>query len=152
MDYKFELSEQGPQPVLSVRTRTSVSNLPQELGKAYTSIITYLNEIGEKPLDAAFAAYYNMDMEDLDVEMGFPVARVLPGKNEIKPGEIPAGKQVSAMYKGPYAQMEPLYNALTEWMQANGHIPVGICYEFYFNSPMDVPEAELLTKVVFPVK
>lgn len=152
MDYQFELNEQGPQAVLSVRTRTSVGNLPQELGRAYNSIIAYLNEIGEQPADAAFAAYYNMDMEDLDVEMGFPVARVLPGQGEIKPGEIPGGRQVSAMYKGPYAQMEPLYNAMTEWMQANGHIAVGICYEFYYNSPMDVPETELLTKIVFPIK
>lgn len=152
MDYNFEVSEQGVQPVLSVRTRTSVGNLPQELGKAYTSIIAYLSEIGEQPADAAFAAYYNMDMEDLDVEMGFPVTRVITGKEEIKPGEIPAGKRVSAMHKGPYMEMEPLYNAMTEWMNTNGHIPLGICYEFYYNSPMEVPEAELLTKVVFLVK
>ena len=69
MNCKFELTEQPAQPVLSVRTRTSVGNLPQALGKAYGAIIQYLNEIGEQPLEAAFAAYYNMDMEDLDVEI-----------------------------------------------------------------------------------
>jgi len=45
-----------------------------------------LNELGEKPLEAAFAAYYNMDMENLDVEMGFPVAKPLAGRGEIKAG------------------------------------------------------------------
>ncbi len=152
MDYKFELSEQPAQPVLSMRTRTAVGNLPQELGKAYGAIIAYLNEIGEKPVEAAFSAYYNMDMSDLDVEMGFPVSKPLAGKGEIKAGEIPAGKQVSCMYKGPYKKMEPVYNAIMQWINENGYTPTGVAYEFYYNSPMEVPESELLTKVVFPLK
>ncbi|MDO7787360.1 GyrI-like domain-containing protein [Desulforamulus aquiferis] len=152
MDYKFELNEQQAQPVLSMRTRTAVGNLPQELGKAYHTIINYLNELGEKPFEAPFAAYYNMDMEDLDVEMGFPVAKPLPGKGEIKSSEIPAGRQVSCMYKGPYNQMEPVYNAMMQWINENGYAPTGVAYEFYYNSPMEVPESELLTKVVFPIK
>ncbi|RYD03612.1 hypothetical protein N752_18740 [Desulforamulus aquiferis] len=100
MDYKFELNEQQAQPVLSMRTRTAVGNLPQELGKAYHTIINYLNELGEKPFEAPFAAYYNMDMEDLDVEMGFPVAKPLPGKGEIKSSEIPAGSRSHACTRG----------------------------------------------------
>jgi effector-binding domain-containing protein len=112
----------------------------------------YLNEIGEKPFNVPFAAYYNFDMEDLDVEMGFPVPKPLAGKGEIKPGEIPAGKQASCFYRGPYSQMEPVYNAMMQWINENGHKPVGVSYEFYYNSPMDVPESELLTKIMFPVK
>ncbi|MDS1030869.1 GyrI-like domain-containing protein [Bacillota bacterium LX-D] len=152
MDYKFELTEQPAQPVLSMRTRTAVGNLPQELGKAYGAIIQYLNEIGEKPLDAAFAAYYNMDMENLDVEMGFPVAKPLAGIGEIKSSEIPAGKQVSCFYKGPYSQIEPVYNAMMQWIDENGYTPTGVSYEFYYNSPAEVPESKLLTKIVFPLK
>ncbi len=152
MDYKIELTEQTAQPVLSIRTRTAVGNLPRELGKAYQAIIQYLNELGEQPLDAAFAAYHNMDMEDLDVEMGFPVPKPLAGKGEINAGEIPAGKQASCLYKGPYNQMEPVYNAMTEWINKNGYTPMGVAYEFYYNSPLEVPESELLTKVVFPLQ
>lgn len=152
MDYKFELTEQPVQPVLSIRMRTAVGNLPQELGKVYGDIIQYLNEIGEKPLDAAFAAYYNMDMEDLDVEAGFPVPKPLAGKGEIKSGEIPAGKQVSCLFKGPYNQMEPVYNAMMQWINENGYTPTGVAYEFYYNCPAEVLESELLTKIVFPLK
>jgi effector-binding domain-containing protein len=152
MENKFEVTEQPIQPVLSMRLRTSVSNLPQELGKAYGAIIQYLNEIGETPLEAAFAAYYNMDMENLDVEAGFPIPKLIPGKGEINAGEIPAGKQVSCMHKGSYQKMEPVYEAIAKWMQENGHVPTGVSYEFYYNSPMEVSEDELLTKIVFPVK
>lgn len=152
MKFDFEVMQKSAQPVLSMRTRTSVANLPQELGKAYNAIIKYLGEKGLNPAGPAFAAYYNLDMENLDVEMGFPVQEQIDGNSEIKSNEIPAGKQVSCMYKGPYAKMESTYNEMTEWMNENGHIPTGVCYEFYYNSPMDVPENELLTKIVFPVK
>jgi len=153
MDLKFELTEQKAQPVLSIRARTAVGNLPQELGKAYRSIIRYLTELGEQPSEGfAFTAYYNMDMENLDVEMGFPVAKHLPAKGEIKPGEIPAGRQVSCLYKGPYNEMGPVYEAMTKWVAENGYTPTGICYEFYYNSPLEVPESELLTRIMFPLK
>lgn len=66
MNCKFEFSVAKAQPVLSIRKRTALQNLPQELGKAYDTIVQYLNEIGEKPFEAAFAGYYNMDMQDLD--------------------------------------------------------------------------------------
>lgn len=152
MSYKIELSEQVVQPVLSIRRRTSLGNLPQELGKAYGSIIQYLNEIGEQPADAAFTAYYNMDMEDLDVEMGFPVSKQLEGKDEIKAGEIPAGRYVTYMYKGPYSGMVPAYDAMNLFIKEKGLTPTGVSYEFYYNSPMDVPESELLTKIALPIK
>lgn len=152
MDYKFEIKEQQERPVLSVRTRTSARDLPQELGKAYRAIMEYLYEIGEQTEGPAFAAYYNMDMEDLDVEMGFLVPKPIHGRGDIAARAIPAGRQISHMYKGPYADMAPAYEAMTAWMSQNGHIPSGVSYEFYYNSPMDVPESELLTQIMFPVK
>lgn len=152
MDYKIELKEQGIQPVLSIRKTTAMGNLPQEIGKAYESILQYLSEIGEQPVEAAFTAYYNMDMEHLDVEMGFPVSKQLAGREEIKASEIPAGKYAECVYKGPYAEMVPAYDAINQWLGENGLSATGISYEFYYNSPMEVPESELLTKIMFPVK
>lgn len=152
MDYQFEVSEPQARPTLSIRTRTPVSKLPQELGQAYGAIYQYLVEIGEKPADAAYAAYYNLDMQDLDVEIGFLVAKPLPGRAEIQAGEIPGGKQVSVMYKGPYNKMEPVYQAMTAWMAEHDFIPTGVAYELYYNDPSQVPESELLTKIIFPVQ
>jgi len=44
------------------------------------------------------------------------------------------------------------YNEMTDWMQKNQCIPTGVAYEFYLNSPEEVPESELLTKIMFPLK
>lgn len=152
MNNQFELSDQKEQPVISIRKTTTMAGLQQELGQAFKAVIDYLGELDETPTGSVFACYYNLDMEHLDVEMGIPVSKRLAGKGEIKAGSIPAGKQVSAVHKGAYTQMEGVYNAMTEWMKTNGHIPTGVVYEFYLNSPMEVPENELLTRIVFLLK
>jgi len=152
MQYQFVLEEKEAQPTISIRARTPVQNLPQVLGKAYASIITYLNEIGIPPSGAPYVGYFNMDMQDLDIECGLPVAQPAAGNNELKPSEIPAGKQVSCLYTGPYNKIEPAYNAIMDWIPANGHISTGVCYEFYLNDPAETPENELVTKIVFPLK
>jgi effector-binding domain-containing protein len=149
MNDEFKIEETKEQPVLSVKTVTNVADLPAELGKAYGAIIAYLGGIGEQPENAAFSAYYNMDMENLEVEMGFPVAKPLPGKGEILASFIPAGKKAVCLYKGPYSEMAQTYESMMAWMSENAHKPTGVVYEFYYNSPMEVPESELLTKIMF---
>ncbi|HWQ88919.1 MAG TPA: GyrI-like domain-containing protein [Desulfitobacteriaceae bacterium] len=151
MENKIELIETAEQPVLSVRKVTSVTNLPQEIGSAYHIIMAYLGELGEQPVDVPFTAYYNMDMENLEVEMGFPVSKKIAGRGEVISNVIPAGKKVTCLYKGPYKDMIPTYEALNKFIADNGYKPVGIVYEHYYNSPMEVPESDLLTKIVFLV-
>jgi effector-binding domain-containing protein len=152
MSYNIELTDNKEQPTLSVRTRTPMENLQAEMGKAYGAIFAYLGEKGGQPAGAPFAAYYNMDMQDLDVEIGVPVSKPFPGQGTIKESVIPAGRQASCVYKGPYLQIGPAYEALTKWIGENGYVPTGICYEFYLNEPGAVPESELLTKIVFLLK
>lgn len=152
MNYEILLSEQQKQNALSIRTRTKLEELPSKIGEAYGKIMQYLIELGLTPMDAPYTAYYNLDMDDLDVEMGFPVASLLQDKEDIKATIIPAGNYVSCMHKGPYSQMEEPYEAMTKWIQENGHEALGISYEYYYNSPMEVEESELLTKIVMPIK
>lgn len=149
---KIELCEEQVQPVMSIRTRTRLELLPQMIGESYRKIMAYLEEQGEPPAFFPFTAYHNLDMQNLDVEMGFPVNRILPEKDGIKARELPAGKMVTSLYKGPYTGMERPYQEMARWIEANGYIPTGVSYEYYLNSPQDVPERELLTKIVMPVR
>ncbi len=71
MLYKCEIYEQVAQPTLTIRTHTPVAKLPQVLGESYGAIGQYLGRLGETPGGAPFVAYYNMNMEDLDIEVGF---------------------------------------------------------------------------------
>ena len=152
MSYKCEFKEQPAQPVLSVRTTTSVHELPLALGKAYGAIAQYLGELGEQPAGPPFAAYYSMDMQALDVEAGFPVARALPGNVEILAGEIPGGTLATVLHTGPYNQCRAAYEALAQYVKDNGREASGVAYEMYLNDPQQVLPQELQTLVVFPLK
>ena len=152
MNYNCELKEQAAQPALSLRTRTPVQDLPQVIGRAYGAILQYLGELGEYPASAPFAAYYNMDMQDLDVELGFPVAKKLPGKGEIKARQIPGGKFATCLHIGPYSEVGPAYEALSQWVKDNGYEAIGVSYEVYLNDPSQTPPHELRTQIMFPLK
>ena len=152
MTYNCELVEQSPQPILSIRTTTTIKELPQELGKAYGAIGQYLGQLGEQPAGAPYAAYFNWDSKDFDVEIGFPVSGTFSEKDDIKSSEIPGGKLARCLYTGPYNKIEPAYNALTAWVKENGYEATGVAYEFYLNDPGETPQEELMTQIVFPLK
>lgn len=143
--------KQNEQSIISIRTRTSIDQLPQLIGESYNKMSIYLNELNEYLSDVPFVAYHNMDMQDLDVEMGFPVANPIPGKGDIKAGTIPAGMIVFSMNRGPYSKMEPLYKEMAQWIEKNGFEAIGTAYEYYYNDASFL-ETELLTKIVMPVK
>lgn len=152
MPYQITLEEKAVQPTIAIRTRSAVQNLPQVLGKAFGNIMSYLAEIGVQPAGAPYVGYFNTDMQDLDIEIGFPMAQGKGGKDHIIASEIPAGKQVSCLHVGPYNQVGSAYDAMIEWILANGYTASGVSYEFYLNDPEHTPESELLTKIVFPLE
>lgn len=151
MNHKCELYDQSAQPILAIHTHGAVADLPKILGESYDAIMKYLHEIHEEPGGAPFVTYFNLDMQDLDIEIGFPVSKSLPGKDHIISKEMPAGKYASVLHKGPYPEMGAAYEALNRFMVENSIQPSGIVYEFYLNSPMEVPPDELKTQIVFPV-
>jgi effector-binding domain-containing protein len=151
MVYQCELINRPAQPVLSIRTRTPIQNLPQVLGQSYGAIAQYLGTMGQQATGAPFAAYYNMDMQNMDVEIGFPALKV-PGKDNIQAGEIPAGKVVSCLHTGPYEACKAAYEAMEQWMKTNGYEATGVVYEFYLNDPAQTPPEQLQTQIVFPLK
>jgi effector-binding domain-containing protein len=152
MSYHCELKEWSAQPTLAIRTRAAVQDLSRVMGETYGAIAQYLGELGEYPAGPPFAAYHNMDMQDLDVEIGFPVARELPGRGDIQAGHLPQGKVATHLYTGPYSDMESAYDALSRWIEENGYEPTGVAYEFYLSDPEETPPDEHQTQIVFPLK
>ncbi len=151
MEYRCELLDRSSQPTLVIRTRTPARSLPQVVGQAYGAIMAYAGQLGVLPSGAPFVAYYNMDLEDLDMEIGFPFGQKLAGNGQILASEIPGGKSATCLHVGPYDQLGAAYEALQKWMQANGYVPAGVAYEFYLNDPQATPPTALQTRLVFPL-
>jgi len=54
-----------------------------------------------------------MDMSALNVEIGFPTQKPLPGRDRIRPADIPGGREGICQYRGPYTELAPAYEALS---------------------------------------
>ncbi len=152
MSYQCELIQQTLQPTLAVRTRTSAQDLPALVGQTYGAIAAYLGQLGQYPAGPPYAAYYNMDMQDLDVELGFPVAKELPGKDDIKASRIPGGRFAAVLHTGPYDKVSVAYEALARWMTDKGYQATGVAYEVYLNDPGQTKPEDLQTRVMMPLR
>lgn len=152
MSYQIKLLELPDQSTLSIREIHAVQELPQFFSKAYGMIMQYLGKLGQTPTGMPFAAYYNLDMQHLDVEAGFPVGGAFEGQAEVKPGKIPGGKFASTIHVGPYDGVEPAYNALNVWIKQHGYEPTGVAYEYYLNDPSEKPGVIPETEIRLPIK
>ena len=152
MSYEIKLLEMTDQPTLVMRSIMPVGKLPEFFGKAYGGIISYLTEIGDYPAGMPFAAYHNLDMNAMDVEAGFPVARNLEGKGDIRSSLIPGGKFLSTLHIGSYDSLKPAYDAWHNGLSIITLVPTGVAYEYYLNDPSADPSISPETEVRFPLK
>ncbi len=145
------LVDANTQPALVIRETTSIDRLPKVIGDSYGKLEAYMEEMGVLPSGVPFIAYHNMDMQNLEVEIGFPLKDLLPEKNELKLGSIPGGLRVFCMYRGAYDKMEETYGEMSRWIGENGFVPAGPVYEEYYNDP-GFPEDQLLTRIVMLIE
>lgn len=161
MDYECKIEDRAAQPTVAIRTRTPAAKLPEVMGPAYGQIMAYLGSQGAFPAGPPYSGYYNMDMDDLDVEIGMPVAQPLAGQGNVQASKIPAGRVASTVHTGPYDEFGNAYNALEAFMdeqgvegyfrEQDGQGNV-IAYELYLNDPGEVTPEQLRTLILIPLK
>ena len=120
-------------------------------GYTFDKVTKYLDCLSELPGGAPIVCFHNMDLENLDVEIGFPVAKPLSGKDDIIANTLPSRKTVSAIDLGPYEKQDPTLEELFAWIQSNGYEMQGDIYYQYLNDT-ERSENELLTKMILPIK
>ncbi len=152
MPYDCQTYFQEALPVLGIRTHTPVEKLPETLGKCYASIGQYMAELGEEPAGIPYVAYFNMNMQDLDMEVGFTVPKPMPGNGPIQAGTLPNQPVATCTHTGPYPEMRSAYEELTRWVEEKGLEASGTVYEFYLNDPATTPPEALQTQIVFLLK
>jgi effector-binding domain-containing protein len=112
--------------------------------------MNHLNSLHELPGGAPIVCFHNMDLEHLDVEIGFPVATLLTSKEDITVNTIPSQKVVTAIDLGPYEKQDQTLEEIFVWIERNGCKMNGEIYYQYLNDT-ERPENELLTMMIVPV-
>ena len=85
------------------------------------------------------------------VEICWPVSGPAEGSGNIRRYNLPGGRMVHAVHRGPYETCEPTYLAVFSWMKEQGLSVRGPIREIYPNDPMEVPPEEILTEIFIPV-
>lgn len=151
MSLAFSIVDREAQPVLSIQTRTSMRDLPEVILQSLASVGETLAERRLQPSGPAFVAYYNLDMHDMLVEIGFPVASAIKSENPVQMRVIPGGPVGMCKYIGSYQELATVYQQLSAYIESQGREPTGVSYEFYINDPSSTPPNELETHIVFPL-
>jgi len=148
----LEVKDFDEKLALMIRKNTPVKDMPMVLGDCYREIIQYIQEMKAKEPIESFVIYYNMDMSNLEIDVGFTVPERLPGRGHIKMSSIPEGKYAVALHEGPYENLSDTYNELTAYVKEKEFEVDSWVYEVYLNSPMDNPDEPLRTMIYFPLK
>ncbi len=144
--------ERPARPTMAVRLRVPAQDMTLPLADAFGAVRQCLNELGEEPVGPAYVAYPSMGRQNLDVEMGFPVARPLRNKGGVKASEIPAGKYATCLHAGPYGGIDAAYAALSRWLAANGQQTTGAAYEMLLTDPLTTPAPAMEIQILLRLK
>ena len=155
MNYDVHVKQALPQAVVTERCHARLV----ELGKVMHATLAKVAASVE-PIDAAqgapFAVYYNEPFkpEDIDVEMGLPVApdaKVAETKG-VHRRELPGGPVAYTRHVGPYRSIGAAYEALHAWVEEHGHTRTGPPREIYLVGPGEgVNPDEYRTEIEVPI-
>jgi effector-binding domain-containing protein len=146
-----ELVTLAPRLVLVMQFRSTAAELPRGFFHRYALMTRHALQHGQAPASPPFAMYENNDGNAADVEAGFTIESGIDGDGGMLVKRLPGGTVASLIHRGAYADIEPSYFQLLEWMHENGLQRAGRFMEVYLNSPIDTPESELLTQIMVPV-
>ena len=148
----MEIRTVEDQDIAAIRVQTPIEKLSEHMGACYGEVMQCVASQNVQPAGPPFAIYHNMDMSNLDVEIGFPVTSKIESSGRVKAGSIPGGKVAVETHVGPYDTIGDAYNRLTAFVKEKGLEVNNFSYEYYLNDPGETPPEELQTEIYFPVK
>lgn len=149
---KINIEEFGKRYVLTIsKTINYHKEFNAFLQEAFIKLHAALKEQEMYPYNSPFLGIYNDDLENLEVEVGFDVARLLESSDEIKSYEMYPQCFVSALDKGSYAKHGAIIDELNAFIKAN-ELTKGVGIYYHFLNGHGVNEDDLLTKIFIPVE
>jgi effector-binding domain-containing protein len=154
MEYDVSVRDVVAQPIVSIRTHTSLARMAEFMGSAYGELFQLMGRQGVPPAGPPFAVYHDPEFkeDDIDVEAGVPVAEPVASVGRVVGGELRAGPVAFTHHLGPYEEIGGAYSALTAWVQAKGREIDGPPREFYIVGVGQAEPSGYRTEVQFPIR
>ena len=154
-----EVRELTPHPAAAVRMRAQTSELPSLFDHHLPAIAERLADMGLEPAGPPYARYHVYGPNEVDVEIGIPTSAPLPNvrplgeasEGEMGNSELPGGSVAVTVHQGPYSGLHGTYQALQEWLRAQGREGAPGPWETYLDDPTDLDESLVRTEICWPV-
>lgn len=116
-----EFKERDEIPYVAIRKVVPMREIAQRVPPLIPQIYEWLDRRGHDPAGPLFFRYLHIDDgNQLDLEVGVPLAEKIDGDDRIRPGSFPAGRYAVARYKGTYDGLPQAWSAFEEWREREG--------------------------------
>jgi effector-binding domain-containing protein len=148
MVYEIEIRELPSVTVATVREHVSMAVIGKAIGEAFGEVAEAVQAAGASITGMPFAIYHDVDPVEVEVELGFPVDRILD-IGRVHGASLPGRRVVTTVHAGPYDEVVEAYAALSAWIDEHDERQSGPPREIYLNEPSEgvVP----LTEVQIPL-
>lgn len=108
-----------------------------------------LKAAGAEVRSAPYARYHSFTKDEADVEIGFEVAAPVETQ-AVEMATLAAGREAVATHHGAYQDIPKTFAALEAWVAANAEVR-DAPREVYLSDLAEVPMAERVTEIVYPI-
>ncbi len=152
----ISIVEVSAQQVLGMKKTGTYQLIPELLMKIYEFTVGKKIQICGAPIFLCHEITPQAVMEANEkgtatVEVAWPVSGTVKGIREMKVYELPGGKMVHTVHRGPYETCESTYRLLFAWIETQGLRISGPIREVYPNDPRFVKPEEIITEIYVPV-
>lgn len=151
MTYEIRAEPGERRYMAAVEFTCGAEDMPVRLQQAFADVERYAGSTGVVLAGPAVARYTPPQDGVFGVAAGFYVPEPVPGDGHVVCIELPQGDVARTTHTGQYEALPQAYNAIFEWMDANGREPDSIMWEEYHSSP-DTPISEARTEIFWPMK
>ncbi|WP_019178189.1 GyrI-like domain-containing protein [Methanomassiliicoccus luminyensis] len=152
MSGDIEIVNTVAQPALSVRERVKVADMSAAIGRMFGEVAGCMQRNNVQMAGPPFALYHSWSDQDVDMECGFPSAGPSSGEGNVKSLTLPAVKAAATVHVGPYGTIVETYTKVEKYVGEKGMELAPYMWEFYLNSPQEVPPEKLMTRIIWPIK
>jgi effector-binding domain-containing protein len=137
-------------PTAVIDVRITHTELADAIGRCLGQVWDYVRERSDlQPRHSIVLYKGNPSAGPADIEIGVEVTRRFDERSDagIRSSELPGGRVVRAVHRGPYSEMARTYDAIGAWADARGYAFRGGSWETYGDHDDDPSKLE--TEICF---
>jgi effector-binding domain-containing protein len=116
-----KIVDRPEQHTVGIRAWVALPEFSSVIDKLFPEVFAWLEKQGIAPAGAPFIRYHVINMEtQMEVEIGVPVAKAVPGNGRVSADVLPAGRYATLLYTGHYSGLMEANGVLIDWAKEKG--------------------------------